>query len=209
MPSPAQGRSGRLPSPQSREDNDVDTNHFHRPSASLSAVGEKPLRDDLRFFIAIVIAGSLLFTLASLLTVSEPVYPSGSTGLYLIGMTVAALVVGLVRSLIDGAVLLLAVSLVEQFFLLFVDGHRGFERTMKSVVYALSPGILLFWVAVLAENALVSLFLLVCFCLLTYFGIRTFHEKSIDRAAFVSLATSAVLLMYFSRWLFGQGLLWG
>ncbi|MBR1369993.1 hypothetical protein RJ53_11095 [Methanocalculus chunghsingensis] len=83
-----------------------------------------------------------------------------------------------------------------------------YKKTMKSVIYALSPTILLFWVTLVIEITFVRLLLLFCFSLVSYFSIRTFHEKSKDRAAFVTLATSAVLLMFFYGWIFNQGLFW-
>lgn len=97
-----------------------------------------------------------------------------------------------------GAVALLAVSLVEHFFLLFVDVHREFEQTMKSTVYALSPLILFSW-AVLLKIPFAGLLFLAWFCLSTFFGVRIFHEKSKDRAVFVALATGVVLAFYLHR----------
>ncbi|MDI6867787.1 MAG: YIP1 family protein [Methanoculleus sp.] len=168
----------------------------------------KSLGDDLKFFFVIVLTGSLLFTLASFLPALYTGNESGSSGLYLIGLVLLGVFIGLIQGLINGVIILLGVSLIEHFFLLFVNEHKGFEKTMKSVIYALSPSILLFWAAVVIESTFVRLLLLFCFGLISYFGIQTFHEKSKDRAAFVTLATSAVLLMFFSRWIFNQGLLW-
>ncbi|MDD4567818.1 MAG: hypothetical protein PHU37_07930 [Methanoculleus chikugoensis] len=108
------------------------------------------------------------------------------------------MLVTLIQGLMTGAVALLAISLVEHFFLLFVDVHRKFEKTMKSVVYALSPCILFSW-AVLLKVPFAGLLLLVCFGLLTYHGVWIFHELSGDRAAFAALATGAVLAYYLHR----------
>jgi hypothetical protein len=174
------------------------------PLSIFQQLKEKSLHDDLRIFVAIAIAGSLVFTLASLLMTPDSGSGFGDSGLYFVGFVVF---VGLVWSLINGAVALLAISLIEHFFLLFVDEHKGFEKTMKSAIYALVPVLLFFWVTVIVESAFVSLLLLVCFCLITFFGVRIFHEKSLDRAAFVSLATSAVFMMLFFRQIFSQGLL--
>ncbi len=179
-------------------------NVFTDPHHLLQKLKKKSLRDDLHFFIAIVVAGYLIFVLLSTLMPSHHGIASDDSGLFLIGLP--GMSIGLLRSLIDGAIFLLGVSLIEHFFLFFVDENKGFEITMKSVIYALSPCILFFWVAVAMNNTFVSLFLLFCFGLITYFGVRTFHEKSIDRAVFTSLATSAVLLMIFYRRIFGNGL---
>ncbi len=166
------------------------------PRRRFRQLNEKPLHDDFIFYFAIVAAASVLFMMLPLLAGKEPEID----GLHRIGFTVAGIPVTLVQGLIGGAVALLAVSLVEHFFLLFVDVRREFEKTMKSAVYALSPFILFSW-AVLLEIPFAGLLLLVCFCLMTYFGVWAFHEKSKDRAAFVALATGAVLAFYLHRWL--------
>lgn len=181
---------------------------FNTPCALLRQLNVKSLYDDLKFFFAVVLTGSLLFTLASFLLALYTGNESGSSGLYLIGLVSLGIFIGLIQGLINGAIVLLGVSLIEHFFLLFVDEHKGFEKTMKSVIYALSPSILLFWLTLVIESTFVRLLLLFCFSLISYFGIRTFHEKSKDRAAFVTIATSAVLLVFFSGWIFNQGLLW-
>lgn len=105
------------------------------------------------------------------------------------------LIIVLTGGLLTGAVLLLGTSLIEQFFLLFVDVKKSFEMTMKTAVYALAVAIPLAWAALL----------FITFVILTFCGIRVFHSLSIDRAAFVSLATGAVLLFFSYRWFDGLG----
>jgi len=169
---------------------------------------KKSVRDDLKFFFLIVITGSLIFNLAAFLTGLNTVPESSISCPQLIENVSLGLVIGMVQGLIGGVVLLLGISLVEHFFLLFVSVQKNFEITMKSVIYALTPGILFFWLVIIMRIPFVSLLLLFCFGLITYFGIRIFHEKSKDRAVFVSIATSAVLLVLFSGWLVRNGLLW-
>ncbi|WP_332450166.1 Yip1 family protein [Methanoculleus sp.] len=169
---------------------------FPGPRRVFKQLNERPLRDDLVLYFVIVAVASVLFMALSLLT-GEGVE---NGGMHRIGLVAAGTLVTLVQGLITGAVALLAVSLVEHFFLLFVDVHREFEQTMKSVVYALSPLILFSW-AVLLEVPFAGLILLAWFCLSTYFGVVMFHEKSKDRAVFVALATGAVLAYYLHRWL--------
>jgi hypothetical protein len=167
---------------------------FTGPRRVFQRLNEKPLRDDLIFYFAIVAVASVLFMALSLLA-GEGVENSGTHRIWFI---VAGTLVTLTQGLITGAVALLAVSLVEHFFLLFVDVHREFEQTMKSAVYALSPLILFSW-AVLLKIPFAGLLLLAWFCLSTYFGVWIFHEKSKDRAVFVALATGAVLAYYLHR----------
>ncbi|QYZ79152.1 hypothetical protein E2N92_06755 [Methanofollis formosanus] len=171
-------------------------NIFTGPGRLFDQLRIKSLQEDLLFFFTVVLAVSILSTLRTLLMypVHEPTAP------YLIGgMLFGAF--GPLQSMITWAVILLSVSLIEHFFLLFVDEHQGFERTMKSAIYALFPTVLFWWAAVILKIPYAGLLLLLCFTLITYSGIRKFHEKSKDRAAFVSLATSAVLLILFSRWI--------
>ena len=167
---------------------------FTGPRRVFQRLNEKPLRDDLVFYFAIIAVASTLFMVLPLLMGGEPEID----GMHRIGLIAAGTLIVLVQGLITGAVALLAVSLVEHFFLLFVDVHREFEKTMKSVVYALSPFILFFW-AVLLKIPFAGLLLLTWFCLSTYFGVWIFHEKSKDRAVFVALATGAVLAYYLHR----------
>ncbi|PKL61511.1 MAG: hypothetical protein CVV31_11045 [Methanomicrobiales archaeon HGW-Methanomicrobiales-2] len=164
------------------------------PRRYFQQLDEKPLRDDLTFYFAIVAVASVLFMVLLLLTGGA----AEIDGTHRIWFIAAGTLITLVQGLITGAVALLAVSLVEHFFLLFVDVHREFEKTMKSVVYALAPLILFSW-AVLLEVPFAGLLLLAWFCLSTYFGVWIFHEKSKDRAVFVALATGVVLAYYLHR----------
>ncbi|MFA7199586.1 MAG: Yip1 family protein, partial [Methanoculleus sp.] len=167
---------------------------FTGPRRVFQRLNEKSLRDDLVFYFAIVAVASVLFMALPLLTGKEPEID----GLHRLWFIAAGTLITFVQGLIAGAVTLLAVSLVEHFFLLFVDVHREFEQTMKSAVYALAPLILFSW-AVLLQVPFAGLLLLAWFCLSTYFGVWIFHEKSKDRAVFVALATSLVLAYYLHR----------
>ncbi|MBT8507557.1 hypothetical protein AZH53_03870 [Methanomicrobiaceae archaeon CYW5] len=178
---------------------------FSHPLRIFQELNEKPLRAALTFFFAIVIAVSICFTLISFLQGADMGNESGISGLYPVGLIVLGTFIGLVQGLISGVISLLGISLIEHFFLLFVDVEQGFEKTIKSAVYALSPVVLFFWVIVIVQNLFASLLLLICFGLMTYWGIRIFHEKSKDRAAFVSLATSIVLMILLRGWIFSQG----
>lgn len=170
-------------------------------------LNKKPLGADLQLFFVTVVAMSILFALASFFTGLYPGNESGPDGLYSIGLLVLGIFISLIQGLIVGVVALLGVSLVEHFFLLFVNVHHGFEKTMKSVIYALFPCILFFWAVVIVEVPLAGLLPLFVFGLITYLSVQIFHEMSRGRAVFVSLATSIVLAILFYRWIFGSGLL--
>lgn len=173
---------------------------FPGPRRSFQKLNEKPLGHDLGFYFAAVMIASILWMAVPVLAGSHLADGSGIEGLHRTGSILLGIFVSVFLGLTNGAVALLAVSLVEHFFLLFVDVHQEFEKTMKSAIYALSPFIL-FSGAVLLKVPFAGLLLLAWFCLSTYFGVWIFHEKSKDRAVFVALATSAVLAYYLHRWL--------
>ncbi|WP_292394769.1 YIP1 family protein [Methanoculleus sp. UBA303] len=177
---------------------------YTSPRRLFEQLNKKPLRDDLLFYFTIVIAVSILFMVVPFFTGPYPETEPGTGGLHWI--VISGTIISLIQGLITGTIALLAISLVEHFFLLFVDVHREFEKTMKSVIYSLSPCILFSWAVVVVKAPYAGLLLLLAFCLITYLSVRVFHEMSEDRAVFVSLATSAVLAMYFSRWIFGPWL---
>jgi len=164
-------------------------------------LNEKPLRDDLQFFFAIVVVTSILYMLLPLFIGFHP-ENEFKIGLHQIWVPALGIFTGLVQGLMTGAIALLGISLIEHFFLLFVDVHQGFEKTMKSVVYALSPCILFSWVILILKVPFASLLLLFYFSLVNYFGVWIFHEISKDRALFVTLMTSAILTICFHRWIF-------
>jgi hypothetical protein len=169
-------------------------------------LNEKSLGEDLQFFFAIIVVTSIVYVLLPLFM---GFYPENEfkIGMHQIGFMVLGAIISLLQGLMTGAITLLGISLIEHFFLLFVDVHQGFEKTMKSVIYALAPCILLSWVVIIVKAPFSGLLLLLGFGLMTYPGVQVFHEMSKDRAVFVSLATSAVLAILFSRWISGPGLL--
>lgn len=167
---------------------------FNTIIRSFEQIEQKPLRDDLLLYFGIVI---LVYCASFFLMLHE-----GGAGGFLF---LLPFIIVLASGLLTGAVLLLGTSLIEHFFLLFVDVRKSFEMTMKTAVYALAVVFPLAWAALLIPNLLLAVLLIVIFVLLTFCGIRVFHSLSIDRSAFVSLATGAVLLFFSYRWLIGQG----
>ncbi|GAA5262735.1 YIP1 family protein [Methanocalculus sp.] len=167
---------------------------FNTILRSFQQIEQKPLRDDLLLYFGIVI---LVYCASFLMMLHE-----GDAGGFLFLLPFIIVIAG---GLLTGAVLLLGTSLIEHFFLLFVDVRKSFEMTMKTAVYALVVAIPLAWAALLIPNIAFTALLIITFVILTFCGIRVFHSLSIDRAAFVSLATGAVLFFFSYRWLIGQG----
>jgi hypothetical protein len=186
---------------------------IHSVSAGIHRVflrlKKKSFREDLVFFLAVVIAGSLFFNLTIFLTAIISGHGPSPGGLQILGNVSLGLVIGIIQGLIGGVVLLLGTSLVEHFFLLLVDVRNNFEMTVKSAAYALAPAVLFYWLIVIAKMPPLYLLLLVWFGVITYFGATIFHGRTVDRAVFVSIATSAVLLFLSYEWLVRPGLLAG
>jgi len=105
----------------------------------------------------------------------------------------------MVLFVIDGLEFVLFISLVEHFFVLFTDGHRDFEKTMKSVIYASALPVLFVWTIHNVQYS--ALVLTAAFLVVTYFGIRTFHEITKDRSAFVAIFMTGfvVFLLYLGK----------
>ena len=167
-------------------------------------LNKKPLGADLQLFFVTVVAMSILFALASFFTGLYPGNESGPDGLYSIGLLVLGIFISLIQGLIVGVVALLGVSLVEHFFLLFVNVHHGFEKTMKSVIYALFPCILFFWAVVIVEVPLAGLLLLFVFGLITYLSTDISRDVK-GRAVFVSLQPVSFSRFFFYRWILVPG----
>ncbi len=167
---------------------------FNRTIRSIQQLEGKPLRDDLILYIGIVI---LVYCASFLMMIHEGGAAAGVV--FLLPLTIV-----LAGGLLTGAVVLLGTSLIEHFFLLFVDVKKSFEMTMKTAVYTLAVVFPLVWAALLVSNSHLIVLPAIVFVILTFCGIRIFHSLSIDRAAFVSLATGAVLLCFSYRWLMGQ-----
>jgi len=169
----------------------------------------KSFHDDLIFFLAVVVAGSLIFNLAAFLTRISTVPESSISDLQILGNVFLVLGIGIIQGLFGGVILLLGTSLIEHFFLLLVDVRNNFEMTVKSVTYAVAPAVLFYWLIAIAKILVFDLMLLVWFGVATYFGTSIFHGITVDRAVFVSIATSAVLLFLSYGWLVRSGFLAG
>lgn len=169
------------------------------PLAYLNEVREQPLKNDVLFFIAVAILGSILYLGFGAL--QNPIYgpPCMQTPLGTVVMSLTLMVL----FVIDGLEFVLFISLVEHFFVLFTDGHRDFEKTMKSVIYASVLPVLFVWTISSIPHSVPVL--LVAFLVVTYIGIRTFHEITKDRTAFVAIFTTGLILyMLFKMNLLGN-----
>lgn len=160
------------------------------PTAYLDKVREQPIKTDILSFIITALTGSILFFVSSVIRMMY----TGQGGV----MGMAALAVMAVTIIfvfvVNALFFLLVIGLIEHVFVLFIDGHRGFEKTMKSVIYASVLPVLFFWVPAVFHVAYSALLLAGTFCIVTFYGILTFHQKTKDRAAFVAVFTTGLIL---------------
>jgi hypothetical protein len=161
------------------------------PSGYLEEIRGQPLRDDVLSFILITAIGSILMLFSMAIRDSNT-----GNGEFLNPAGVLVMIITILfLFIVDGLFLVLIISLIEHFFVLFTGEHRGFEKTMKSVIYASVIPVLFFWIPSVFHIPYSALLLAGTFCLVTFYGILTFHEKTKDRAAFVALFTTGFILI--------------
>lgn len=161
------------------------------PSGYLKEIKEQPIKDDVLSFILVTAIGSILMFFS---TVIRTAVTGNGEFLNPAGVLVTILTI-LFLFVVDGLFLMLIISLIEHFFVLFMGEHRGFEKTMKSVIYASVIPVLFLWIPAVFHIHYSALLLAGAFCLVTFYGILMFHEKTKDRAAFVALFTTGFILI--------------
>ncbi|MBP2132398.1 hypothetical protein J2128_000319 [Methanomicrobium sp. W14] len=168
------------------------------PSHAIQKVRKSDYREDLLFFVFITLAGSVLYLLASLLYRYSSVGTSGNWG---IAWLFVVFVVNYISFIASGIFLVLAISLIIHFFLLFTKGGAGkYNETFKGVIYSGTPVVLFLWLTKFFGAFYVLLPLLVWFGVITYISIRILKEKTNMQSTLVTLFISAVLLaiIYFN-----------
>jgi len=161
------------------------------PSGYLEEIRDRPIKDDVLFFIVVAVVGSILMFFS--MVIGEIVTGKGDS-LNPAGIPVMILTI-LFLFVVNGLFFMLIISLIEHFFVLFTGEHKGFERTMKSVIYASVLPVVFFWIPAVFHIPSSILLLAGAFCIVTFYGILTFHEKAKDRAAFVALFTTGFILI--------------
>jgi hypothetical protein len=167
------------------------------PSGYLEEIRDQPFNDDILTFILVTLTGSVLAFIAiiiSTVVTGQGEYP-GPAGIPKMILSILFLFI------VDGLFLMLVISLIEHFFVLFTGEHRGFEKTMKSVMYASVIPVLFIWIPAVLQIPYTLLLLAGAFCIATFYGILVFHEKTKDRAAFVALFTTGfiLILLWFNK----------
>jgi hypothetical protein len=167
------------------------------PSGYLEEIRDQPFNDDILTFILVTVTGSVLAFIATIIRTAitghgELPDPAG------IPIMILSI---LFMFIVDGLFLMLVLSLIGHFFVLITGEHRGFEKTMKSVMYASVVPILFIWVPAVFRIPYSVLLLAGAFCIATFYGILIFHKKTKDRAAFVALFTTGfiLILLWFNK----------
>jgi Yip1 domain len=184
-------------SPPRTESNFFPVSLISFPHRYLDKMGRQPVKADILSFIAIVLAGSFLFLI--FYGIQKVFFErAGVPNLTSITVMIATTVFLL---LVDGLFFLLVISLIGHFFVLFTGGKPDFEKTLKSVITALALPILFIWLPIAFHVPYSLLVLAAVFMVFTCYGIRKFHQKTKDQAAFVAIFTTGtiVVLLYIAR----------
>jgi hypothetical protein len=89
---------------------------------------------------------------------------------------------------------MLIISLIEHFFVLFTGEPRDFGKTMKSVIYASFIPVLFIWLPGVFRVSYSAFILIGAFSIITFHGVRIFHKKTNNQAAFVAIFTTYFIL---------------
>ncbi|AGB03359.1 YIP1 family protein [Methanoregula formicica] len=166
-------------------------------SGYLEKITKQSIRADFYLFTAILLVGSLLYHVSYLI---QKVHTSPVDVLNPGSMIVLTLMT-VFLFIYNGIIFLLAISLAEHFFVLFISDKPDFEKTMKSVIYASFLPVLFLWIPSVFHIPCSALVLVGAYTIITFYGIRIFHGVTVDRAAFVAIFTTGciLILLYFGN----------
>jgi len=170
------------------------TSHF---SGYLEKLKEQPIKVDFFLFTTIVLISSLLYHF------SYQIYNVHNTQVDVLnlGSMIILALMTVFLFIYNGIIFLLMVSLIEHFFVLFIERKPDFEKTMKSVIYASFLPVLFLWIPSVFHIPFSALGLIGAYTIITFYGIRLFHGVTVDRAAFVATFTTGciLILLYFGN----------
>jgi membrane-associated HD superfamily phosphohydrolase len=167
------------------------------PPGYLEEMKNQPVKTDILTFLVVILCGTLCYLTAYIIQKGyiEQVqtFDPLSVGVLILS--------GISLFVVDGLFFLLIISLIEHFFVLFTERKPDYEKTLKSVIYALFIPILFLWVTGVFHIPGSIPALIAIFAVFTFYGTRAFHHLSNDRAAFVSMFTTGVIviLLYFGH----------
>jgi Yip1 domain len=163
---------------------------IHNPSGYIDEIRDQPLKEDILFFMFITIVGSILTFLSIIIMAifyGQGDFP-GPEGIPIMFLSILFLFI------VDGFFLMLIISLIEHFFVLFTGEPRDFGKTMKSVIYASFIPVLFIWLPGVFRVSYSAFILIGAFSIITFHGIRIFHKKTNNQAAFVAIFTTYLIL---------------
>ncbi|MCK9631030.1 MAG: YIP1 family protein [Methanoregula sp.] len=161
----------------------------------LEKIKEQPIKVDFYLFSAIVLIGSLLYHFSYLIqNMHNP-----QMDVLNVGSMIVLTLMTVFLFIYNGIIFLLIVSLIEHFFVLFIERKPDFEKTMKSVIYASFLPVLFLWIPSVFHIPFSALVLIGAYMIITFYGIRIFHGVTVDRAAFVaSFTTGCILILLYA-----------
>ncbi len=142
------------------------------PLRTLEASKEDSLDDTVRYYLITVVIFSALFTFRSIIAGDE------NEG----AITIFA------RTWVFGVIGIFILGLFIHIFVYLVGGRNGNAQTIKAVMYAATPGLLLGWIPYI--NIIAVIWSLV----LVVHGIHKFHEITVGRAIIAVLVPVIILL---------------
>jgi hypothetical protein len=171
--------------------------HIPLSPGYLEKTGAQTVKADILSFIAVVLAGSFLFLVFYGI---RKVFFERAGVPDLTGLTVL-IVTTIFLFVVDGVFFLLVISLIGHFFVLFTGESSNFEKTLKSIIVASALPVLFIWLPIALDVPWSLLVLTGIFMVVTYYGIRKFHQKTKDQAAFVAIFTTGtiVVLLYIAH----------
>jgi hypothetical protein len=163
------------------------------PLHTIGSVKKSSYKEDFLFFILITLLGSLFYLMTFFLSKADGnmlVINSDS-----LTQVILLFVINYISFIVCGIFLVLFISLIVHFFLLFTkEGPGKYDDTFKGVIYSGTPVILFLWLTAFFEIFYVLLFLLIWFSVITYMCIRVLKGRNNVQSVFVTLFVSAILL---------------
>lgn len=162
-----------------------------KPISTIIGIKNDTYKDALIFYAFVSLIGALLYFLASVFHQTENI-----PGVYDWGLVRFPLlfVISYLSFFVTGIFLVLFISLIIHFFLLFTSGGAGdYKDTFTGVIYSGTPAILFLWLTRFFEVFYVLIFLLIWFGIITYLCIGILKDKNKVQAVLVTIFVSAVL----------------
>jgi len=172
------------------------------PSKAFDVAKGENLNETIKYYVIIAAVYSVLLTVSwafmgsligSMMGTYGRMLMGGGAGLVGAISTFVSLIIG---AFIGGAIL--------HIFVYIVGGRKGIERTIKAVMYASTPGLLLGWIP------FIGFFAWIWSLIVEILGIRQLHELTTGRAVLavlipIIIGVVLIIIAVFAAFLFAFG----